>query len=62
LKEEIKNYKESEAAKILGISRITLKRIRLGNEISYYRIGKARVFYGQQHLDEYMRKCERKVK
>lgn len=61
MKDENKNFTETEAAKILGVSQITLKRIRQNKKISYYRIGKAKIFYGRQHIDEYIEKCERKV-
>lgn len=50
---------ESEAAKHLGISRITLLRARRRGEISHFRFG-ARVVYAEIHLAEYLSRQERR--
>lgn len=49
---------EKEAAKRLGISRITLLRARCRGEISHFRFG-ARVVYAESHLTEFLAKNER---
>jgi excisionase family DNA binding protein len=50
---------EVEAARMLGISKITLQRLRHRGEISHFRIG-ARVLYSPQHLKDYLTGVERK--
>lgn len=54
-----KIYRESELAKLLSISCMTLKRIRYAKEISFLRIG-TQVRYTEQHLEDYLQKCQRK--
>ena len=54
-------YRESELAKILQISCMTLKRIRYAKEISFLRIG-TQVRYTEQQLEDYLQKCQRKSK
>jgi excisionase family DNA binding protein len=51
---------EKEAAKWLGVSRITLLRARMAGKIGFYRIG-ARVLYSEEnHLRPFLETCERK--
>lgn len=50
---------EKEAALILGVSKITLLRMRKRAAIAHYRIG-SRVFYSQDHLHDFLKSCERK--
>jgi hypothetical protein len=50
---------EREAARRLGISRITLLRARHRGEVSHFRLG-ARVVYSELHLVEYLASKERK--
>lgn len=49
---------EKEAAKLLGISDITLKRIRYAKKINFFRIG-SQVFYSLQMLEAFLNKCQR---
>ncbi|HEV7859084.1 MAG TPA: helix-turn-helix domain-containing protein [Pyrinomonadaceae bacterium] len=64
---EIDAYKrgllsEKEAAAFLGVSRITLLRMRQAARIGFYRVG-TRVLYSQEtHLQPFLDKCERKPK
>jgi len=56
-----KLYSEREAATKLGVSRITLLRMRQAGRVGFYRIG-TRVLYGDEHLQSFLVKCERKQK
>ncbi len=49
---------EKEAAKLLGISRLTLLRQRKGGEISFVRIG-SRVLYRRTDLDHFVERRRR---
>jgi excisionase family DNA binding protein len=49
---------EKQAAKRLGIARITLLRAREAGRIKFFRIG-TRVLYGAEHLTEFLNNCER---
>jgi excisionase family DNA binding protein len=49
---------EVEAARWLGVSRITLLRARKRCEIGHYRVG-ARVLYSEEHLRQYLANVER---
>ena len=42
-------------------NRITLNRWRAQKKIGFYRIG-GRIFYGQSHIAEFLKRCERKAK
>lgn len=51
---------ETQAARWLGISRITLLRARMAGRIGAYRIG-TRVLYSEdRHLRPFLESCERK--
>jgi excisionase family DNA binding protein len=53
---------EKEAARWLGISRITLLRARMAGRVGAYRIG-ARVLYSEEkHLRPFLESCERKAR
>lgn len=52
------NYSESAAAKVLGISRVTLLRMRKRGQIGFFRIG-WRVVYSADHIQEFLDRCER---
>ena len=52
---------EKQAAKRLGVARITLLRAREAGRIGFFRIG-TRVLYCAEHLTEFLDKCERNVK
>ena len=49
---------EKEAAKRLGVARITLLRAREAGRIKFFRIG-TRVLYSEAHLIEFLDACER---
>ena|SRR2546423_1137375 len=49
---------EKQAAKRLGIARITLLRAREAGRIKFFRIG-TRVLYCADHLTEFLNNCER---
>jgi len=49
---------EKQAAKRLGVARITLLRARADGRIRFYRIG-TRVLYNEEQLAEFLAKCER---
>jgi excisionase family DNA binding protein len=49
---------EKQAAKRLGVARITLLRAREARRIRFFRIG-TRVLYCAEHLTEFLNKCER---
>jgi hypothetical protein len=55
-------YSEAEAARRLGFkNRVTLWRARKRKLIGYYRIGN-KIFYGENHLREFLVRCERKAR
>jgi excisionase family DNA binding protein len=49
---------EKQAAKRLGVARITLLRARVAGRIRFFRIG-TRVLYGAEQLTEFLNGCER---
>lgn len=49
---------EKQAAKRLGVARITLLRAREAGRIRFFRIG-TRVLYSNEHLVEFLATCER---
>lgn len=49
---------EKQAAKRLGVARITLLRAREAGRIRFFRIG-TRVLYCAEHLTEFLERCER---
>jgi excisionase family DNA binding protein len=49
---------EKQAAKRLGIARITLLRAREAGRIRFFRIG-TRVLYCEEHLADFLLNCER---
>jgi excisionase family DNA binding protein len=57
---EAETLTEAEAARMLGVSKITLQRLRNRGEISHFRIG-ARVLYSPTHIQDYLSSVERKV-
>lgn len=50
---------ETEAAKILGISKMTLLRKRNGGEIKFFRVGFRVLYSKEKHLVPFLKKCER---
>ena len=53
------NLSEKEAARALGISRVSLFRLRRAGLIGYYCIG-GRVLYAPEHLRAYLTTVERR--
>ena len=49
---------EKQAAKRLGIARITLLRARANGRIRFFRIG-TRILYSDEQLVEFLQTCER---
>ena len=50
---------ESQAAKFLGISRMTLLRRRKANEIGFYRVGFRVLYSKEKHLLPFLKTCEK---
>jgi excisionase family DNA binding protein len=50
---------EIEAAKFLGISRMTLLRRRKANEIGFYRVGFRILYSKEKHLIPFLEQCEK---
>lgn len=50
---------EAEAAKLIGVSKVTLQRARKRGEVSYYRVG-ARVLYSMKHINDFLSGVERR--
>jgi excisionase family DNA binding protein len=46
------------AAKYLGISLSTIKRMRYEGEIAHYRIGRRIRYSKEKHLDTFLKRCE----
>lgn len=55
------NYSETQAAKRIGVSRITLLRARKRGEIGFYRVG-SRVIYSEAHIRAFLDDAERKAR
>lgn len=56
-----KLYTKKEAAAALRLSEITVHRAIKQKRLGAYRFG-ARVMVGQKHLDDFLRRSERKAK
>jgi hypothetical protein len=52
---------EQHRADEIGVHRITLARARAAGDLSFIRIGD-RVLYSDQHIIEWLERCERKAK
>lgn len=53
-------FSEREAARLLGVSRITVLRMRQQGRIGFYRIG-TRVLFDRNHIAEFKSVCENKA-
>jgi excisionase family DNA binding protein len=49
---------EEEFAKAVGVSRVTLWRMRQRGQLPHYNLGR-RILYGQRHVEEFLRAHER---
>lgn len=56
----MKAFTEPEAARLLGLSRLTLKRERQRGNIEYTLLGVRLIRYSQQQLDEYLERGRRR--
>jgi DNA-binding transcriptional MerR regulator len=56
---EVETLNESAAARMLGVSKVTLQRLRKRKLISHFRIG-ARVLYSPEHIRDFLKLIERK--
>jgi excisionase family DNA binding protein len=50
---------ERLAARYLGISLSTIKRMRYEGDIAHYRIGKRIRYSKENHLDTFLKRCEK---
>lgn len=55
----MKKFNRVEAAEYCGVSTITIDRALAKNLIGHFKIGR-RIIMAQEHLDEFLRNCERK--
>jgi excisionase family DNA binding protein len=60
MSEQRATMSETEFAKEVGLSRVTLWRMRQKGELPHYRLGN-RVLYGQQHIAEFLKAHERSI-
>lgn len=51
---------EAEFAKAVGVSRVTLWRMRSKGQLPHYRLGK-RILYGQHHISEFLKAHEHRL-
>lgn len=51
---------EAEFAKAVGVSRVTLWRMRKRGELPHYRLGK-RILYGQEHIRQFLKLHEQQM-
>lgn len=59
--DQIKVFDRKEVARRLGLSVVTIDRELARGNISHFRSGR-RVLFTQSHVDEYIRRNERKAK
>ncbi|MBX7219629.1 MAG: helix-turn-helix domain-containing protein [Blastocatellia bacterium] len=53
-------WTETEFVEVTGISRQTLRKLRNSGQLGFLRVGDS-VRYARKHLDEFIRKNERKL-
>lgn len=58
--EERATMTEAEFAKAIGVSRVTLWRMRQKGQLPHYKLGK-RILYGQHHIAEFLKLHERSI-
>ncbi len=51
---------EREFAEAVGLSRVTIWRLRLKGLVPHYQIG-SRILYGQQHIDQFLKAHEKSL-
>ena len=49
---------ESDFAKRVGVSKMTIQRHRYAGKLSHYKVG-TRILYGEKHVQEFLNKLER---
>jgi excisionase family DNA binding protein len=57
MSEQRETMTEGEFAMAVGLSRVTLWRMRQKGELPHYRLGRC-VLYGRQHIDEFLKAHE----
>lgn len=60
MSEQRATMSEPEFAKAVGLSRVTLWRLRLKGLVPHYRVG-TRVLYGQQHIEQFLKAHEKNL-
>lgn len=55
-----KKFTEGEAADILGIAKMTVRRRREDGSLGFYQIGK-RILIGEKHISDFLTKNEKKA-
>jgi response regulator of citrate/malate metabolism len=58
MSEQRATMSETEFAKAVGLSRVTLWRLRLKGLVPHYRVG-TRILYGRQHIDQFLKAHEK---
>lgn len=49
---------ESDFAKRVGVSRMTIQRHRYAGKLSHYKVG-TRILYGEKHVEEFLKNQEK---
>lgn len=49
---------EAEFAKAVGLSRVTIWRLRVEGKIPHYKVG-SRILYGQEHIEQFLKAHEK---
>jgi excisionase family DNA binding protein len=49
---------ESDFAKRVGVSRMTIQRHRYAGKLSHYKVG-TRILYGEKHVEEFLNSREK---
>jgi len=60
MSEQRATMSEREFAKAVGLSRVTLWRLRLKGLVPHYRVG-TRILYSQQHIEQFLKAHERNL-
>jgi excisionase family DNA binding protein len=53
------NITEEEFARAVGISRVTVWRLRRAGKLAHYKVG-TRVLYSPRHIEEFLASCEKR--
>ncbi len=58
MSEQRATMNEGEFAKAVGLSRVTIWRLRLKGVVPHYKVG-TRILYGQQHIEQFLKVHEK---